>query len=471
MSTADVTATERLVSRCLMAADGPPSGDVADRLKRHLLDTLGVTIGASAHADSSPPFAAAVNRLAADGAGEATILPDGETRPAEHAALRNGIFAHSLDFDDTHRESSLHPGAPVVPAALAMAEREGASTERFLAAVDAGYDVACGLGRAVTPDAHYDRGFHITATCGTFGATAAAGVVAGLDRAEFANAFGLNGSQAAGSLQFLANGAWNKRLHPGLAARRAVTAVTLAQEGVVGAAAPIEGDNGFFVGYTDEPNPAALADLEDRHAVLETGLKPYPCCRYMHPALDAVLDLSTVVDAATVEAVRVELPRSGVKLTGDPIDRKRRPENFVDCQFSMPFGVAVGLSRGAAGLEAFLAAQPDLDDPELRRLMDVTTVETTDAVQDPFPERWAARVVVEAHGESHERFVDVARGEPENPLSWDVVEAKFDTLAKGAGLSTADRKRAVSVVRDLESHTVGDLVAALSHGVEARADA
>ena len=470
MTAADVPPTERLVSRCLAARDGSLDAEVADRLKRHLLDTLGVMVGASAHAESSPPFAAGVDRLAAGGSGEATLLPDGDTRPAEHAALRNGIYAHSLDFDDTHRESSLHPGAPVVPATLAMAEREGTSADRFLAAVDVGYDVACGLGRAVTPDAHYDRGFHITATCGTFGATAAAGVVAGLSREQLAHAFGLNGSQAAGSLQFLANGAWNKRLHPGLAARRAVTAVTLAQAGVVGAAAPIEGDNGFFVGYTDEPNPAALADLEDRHAVLETGLKPYPCCRYMHPALDAVIDIAAEVDPDAVEAVRVELPRSGVKLTGDPIERKRRPDNFVDCQFSMPFGVAVGLSRGQAGLEAFLEAQPDLDDPNLRRLMDATTVETTDAVQDPFPERWAARVVVDADGTTHERFVDEARGEPENPLSWDAVEAKFDTLAEGAGLSSADRERAVTVVRSLEDHAVDDLVSALSASVEARAD-
>ncbi|MDX1745835.1 MAG: MmgE/PrpD family protein [Halobacteriales archaeon] len=470
MARSNDIATERLVSRCLAARDGAPSAEVADRLKRHLLDTLGVTIGASAHADSSPAFADGVDRLAAGGKGEATLLPDGKARPAEHAALRNGIYAHSLDFDDTHRESSLHPGAPVIPAALAMAEREGATTSEFLAAVDAGYDIACALGRAVTPDAHYDRGFHITATCGTFGATAAAGVVAGLSAEEFENAFGLNGSQAAGSLQFLSNGAWNKRLHPGLAARRAVTAVTLSQAGVLGAQAPLEGDNGFFVGYTDEPNPAALDDLADRHAVLETGLKPYPCCRYMHPALDGLVDISNTVDAEDVEAVRIELPRSGVKLTGDPIDRKRRPDNFVDCQFSMPFGAAVALSEGTAGLEAFLDAQPRLNDPTLTRIMDVTTVEVTEAVQDPFPERWAARVVVTADGETHERFVDIARGEPENPLSWAAVEEKFDALATGAGLGPADRERAIRTVRQLEDHTISDLVTSMTTAIEAQAD-
>lgn len=462
------TITERLARFCADTSAERIPETARTQLERHLLDFLGVTLAAREHAGSSPAFEAAIEAL--DGGGdEATALATGERMSAEHAALLNGAFAHSLDFDDTHRQSSLHPGAAVIPAALAVAEREGASSRTLLAAIDAGYDVTCTLGRAVNPDAHYDRGFHVTATCGTFGATAAAGVVAGLGHEQLAAAFGVNGSQAAGSLQFLENGAWNKRLHPGLAARRAVTSVALADAGFRGATAPIEGIHGFLAGYTDDPDFTAFDRLGRTHAVTETALKPYPCCRYMHAALDALVDLSADVDPAGVESVLVDLPRAGVTLTGTPIERKRRPANFVDCQFSMPFGVALALTSGAAGFEAFLDSQDRLDDPHLRALMDRTTVTTTDRVQSRFPEQWAARVVVDAD-EHHERFVETARGEPENPLGWDGVIEKFDALGRAAGRSESTRRAVVDVVREFESHTVGELVDTVRRSPTSTAD-
>ncbi|WP_254546745.1 MmgE/PrpD family protein [Halomarina pelagica] len=453
--------TDEIARYCVEASTADLPEEVRERLKQHLLDFVGVVLGGREHAGSSPAVERAVRTLSgADAAAEATVLPTGERRSAEHAALLNGTFAHSLDFDDTHRGSSLHPGAPVIPAALAVAEREGATTEALLAAVAAGYDVTCTLGRAANPDAHYARGFHVTATCGTFGAAAAAGVVAGLDAEGFASAFGVAGSQAAGSLQFLANGAWNKRLHPGLAARRGVTAAALAAAGFRGAARPVEGDHGFLAGYTDDPDYAAFERLGVDHAVTETALKPYPCCRYMHAAIDALLELSGEVDPADVSSVAVDLPRSGVTLTGEPIAAKRRPENVVDCQFSMPFAAALALTRGEAGLPAFLDAGSRLDDPDLRRLMDATDVRTTDEVQSRFPDQWAARVVVEAD-ETYERFVETARGEPERPLGWDGVAAKFDAVGRSVGLSEGRRAEIVEVVRTLESRELADLTGAL----------
>lgn len=450
--------TEALTSHCATAAFEPLPPDVRNRLKQHFLDFIGLTLGAREHAASSPDLLDAVETLAGNAGGEATVLPTGEQRLPEHAALINGSFAHSLDFDDTHRKSSLHPGAVVVPAALAVAEHEEADTDRLLAAIDAGYDVTCAVGRAVNPDAHYDRGFHVTATCGTFGATAAAGVVAGLDEGEFGNAFGVNGSQATGSLQFLENGAWNKRLHPGLAAQRGVLAVALAQSGFEGATDSLEGEYGFFQGYTDEPNFDGFDRLGE-HAVLETSLKPYPCCRYMHAALDALLDLAGTVDPSEVESVTVDLPKAGVTLTGEPIEAKRRPSNVVDCQFSMPFGVALVLTEGDAGLAAFLDARSHLDDPRFHRLMDATEVVTTDAVQSAFPERWAARVVVHADGE-HEPFVDAAVGDPENPLGWGGVTEKFVELATGAGATRETADAVADTVRGLDNETVNGIVTA-----------
>jgi 2-methylcitrate dehydratase PrpD len=454
------TPTEVLVDHALSTTYADISTDVQDRLKQHLLDTLAVSIGARTAAASTPTFEDAVRRLAGDG-DEATALT-GERMQAADAALINGSLAHSLDFDDTHRESSSHPGAPVIAAALAVAEREDADAETLLTAVKVGYDVACALGRAINPDAHYDRGFHITATCGTFGATAAAGVVAGLSAEELAAAFGVNGSQTAGSLQFLKNGAWNKRLHPGLAGRRAVEAVTLAQEGFRGSEDPIEGDYGFFAAYTPEAHPEELDDIGERDAVMETALKPYPCCRYMHSAIDGLIDLADEVDAADVTSMTVDLPKSGVTLTGSPIEEKRRPENFVNCQFSMPFAASLAIMAGEAGLSAFLDAQADLDGAERRRLMDATEVVTTEEVGSLFPDQWAARVVVETAEGTHERFVETARGEPEHALGWDGVEAKYRDLTAAADVSEAAADGLLDSVKRLdEDASVADLAAAL----------
>ncbi|MFB6161377.1 MAG: MmgE/PrpD family protein [Haloferacaceae archaeon] len=454
------TPTETVVDHALSVEYDAIEEEVRDRLRRHVLDLVGVSVGARSVAASTPPVERAVDRIA--GAGEEATAFSGERMAAADAALLNGTLAHSLDYDDTHRESSLHPGAPVVPAALAVAEREGADAATFLAAVKVGYDVTCTLGRAVDPDSHYARGFHPTATCGTFGAAVAAGVVAGLDREGLRAAMGVAGSQAAGSLQYLKNGAWNKRLHGGLAARRGVEAATLADVGFHAAAEPLAGDKGFFQGYSDDADPSIVADVRERESVMETALKPYPCCRYMHAALDALLDLAPEVDASAVESVTVDIPGPGVRLTGDPIERKRRPENFVDCQFSMPFGAALALERGDAGLAAFRDAQDGLDDPDLRRLMDLTDVVTTDAVAELFPEQWAARVVVETGDERLERFVEVASGEPEKPLDWGDIGEKFDELATAAGVPDAAAEAVKTTARGLgETTDLDDLLAAL----------
>ena len=462
------TVSERLASDVVGRRYADLDAETKERLKCHLLDWVGVTIGGHAHADSTEPITTAVDAVAGDG-DEATGVGTDDPQTVEGAALRNGALAHSLDFDDTHRESSLHPAAPVVAAALAMGEREDVDGETLLTAIGAGYDVTCGVGVAVNADAHYERGFHVTATCGTFGATAATAVVAGLDADELANAFGTNGSQAAGSLQFLANGAWNKRLHPGLAARRAVLATELGTAGFRGAEAPLEGEHGFFQGYSDDPKPELLDDLpENGEMVRETGLKPYPCCRYMHPALDALTTLGEALDAAAIDRVVVDLPKPGVTLTGDPIENKRRPDNFVDCQFSMPFAAAWALREGEAGLSAFLAAQAELDDPALRELMDTVEVVTTDAVMADFPKQWPARVVVEGDGIDVERRVDAALGEPENPMDWDAVTAKFRELCTTAGVSEPAVDELVATVRDVESHDARDLADAIAHASRSR---
>ena len=452
--------TDRIVDHCQRVDGDRPA------LPAHLLDWFAVAVGGAAHADSSPAILEGLRAIAGptpdpETDATATVVPSGERMTPADAAFANGALAHSLDFDDTHLASSLHPGAPTIAAALAAAEGADASTDRFLAGVAAGYDVACAVGEAIGPESHYDRGFHVTATCGTFGAVAAAGVVRGLDGGELHDSLGIAGSQAAGSLQFLANGAWNKRLHPGLAARRGIEATDLAAAGVVGAADPIDGDYGFLAGYTDEPNPEAFDRLGERDAVAETGRKPYPCCRYLHAAVDGLREIAAEIDPEAVDEVRIAIPSAGVRLTGEPIESKRRPDGFVDCQFSAPFVAALTLTDGTADAESFLRAAgrfeapPRWDDPEMRRLMDATSVGTDPAVERRFPAEWGAEVAVTADGETHERSVHTPLGEPETPMSTAETRAKAEGLLAGTGV---DAERLVEVVETVDDRTVAELV-------------
>jgi 2-methylcitrate dehydratase PrpD len=197
--------------------------EVSERTKRLVLDLCGIALRARHDAESTPALLAAVRRLGllrAEGlrGNGASVIGDADTWSPAAAALVNGTLAHSLDFDDTHARGSIHPSAPVVPAAFAAAEIDRASGADLLAGIVAGYEVLIRLSIALDPAAHYDRGFHPTATCGAFGAAAAAARVLGLDADGIACAFGIALSQAAGSMQFLHNGAWTKRFQVGYAA-------------------------------------------------------------------------------------------------------------------------------------------------------------------------------------------------------------------------------------------------------------
>lgn len=452
-----MSTTERYAEFCASLAFDDLPNDVVEYVKPLIIDTLGIAVGSGPRVASSESFITGIDALDRGGSG-ATVLTTGEAASPAYAALLNGAMAHSLDYDDTHRTASLHPGAPVIPAALAAAEESNASGEEFLTGVVAGYEIICRLGMAVNPASHYGRGFHMTGTCGTFGATAAAGVVYGWSEDTFEAAFGLNGSQAAGSLQFLENGGWNKRAHPGWAAHAALTSVSLAEAGFVAASNPIDGKRGFLRGYSDDPNQEKTTEgLDDEYELLKVGVKPYPCCRYMHAPIDLLLDLAKTedIDPADVEFINVRIATPGIELIGHP--ENTYPKSFVDAQFSMPFGAALALGRRDAGVDTFLDAIEVGVPDDLRQLVDLTTVQPADWIDDVYPEKWAADITVETMDTTHEAATEYASGEPEKPLSSEELTAKFDELVEpvvGAS-ATADARKRIST---LESIDTADLI-------------
>lgn len=443
MATGDVTTRLAEHAANLRYEDLPD--EVVEKAEQLVLDLLGIALRASADADSTPAIRDAVLAIAAPG--EATAIGTGRTLAPAHAALLNGSLAHSLDFDDTHRDGSVHPGAAVVPLVLALAEQHGIGGRRAIAAIVAGYDVTCRLARALDPQSHYRRGFHPTGTAGVFGATAAGANVLGLAPTELAAAFGVNGSQSSASMQFLDNGSWNKRIHPGMAAHNAAFALELASRGFVGSTRPLEGQAGLLHGYSDDAHPERLAaELGERFEILQTAVKPYPACRYAHAPLDMLIDLAQAndVDPAEVESVTVGVSDAGRDIIGVPLERKRDPQSLVDGQFSMPFLAAVALLRRrlAWGDYELIGDRATAD---LARRVDVVTDDEANAV---FPGRWLASVeVVTSRGTFADRRWRT-RGEPESPLSWDELEQKFNELAEGV-IGCEERGALVAAVRGL----------------------
>jgi 2-methylcitrate dehydratase PrpD len=430
----------------------PP--EVVTRARFLVLDLVGNIVRARHDAESTSSFLAAVRAMGM-ASGNSGVFGDAARYTPAGAAFLNGALAHSLDFDDTHAAGSLHPGAPVIPAALAAGEMVGAAGADVLAAIVAGYEMTCRVALALPAGEHYDRGYHPTATCGAFGAAAAAARVFGLDADGVASALGTVLSQAAGSLQFLANGAWTKRFQVGWAALNGLMAATLVREGFKGASEALEGKHGFMRAYAPNPTPErAVQDLGVVWELMNTAVKPYPSCRYGHAGIDAALALRAANDLkpSEITAVRLGLPKAGMLLIGAPADKKANPENVVDGQFSGPFVIASALATGAMGWDSYGL----LNDATVRGLLPKVECAFDPEIEAEFPTNMSGKLTIEARGQRFEQKVVVPKGEPSNFLSEVELRAKFAGLTdavlgvdRAAALASA--VLAIDVTADVSS--------------------
>ncbi len=403
--------------------------EVAERTKLLILDTAGIMVRARNDAESTPAMVRAIERMGLGG-GNCSVPGDAGGYAPPAAALLGGTLAHSLDFDDTHAEASLHSSAPIVPAALAAAEMTGASGKDLIAACVAGYEVQIRLALALGPSDHYDRGYHPTATCGVFGAAAAVGKLMGLDADGIESAFGIALSQAAGSMQFLADGSWTKRSHVGQAAQNGLMCAVMAAEGFKGPKQAFEGKWGFLHAYAPNADgEKAVAGLGKVWRTLGLAVKPYPSCRYTHAAMDALQQIMREdgVTAADVETVEIGIPKTGMKIVAEPMSAKWEPKSVVDGQFSMPFCAAVVLREGTLLWDHYAT---HLNDPEtlaLTRKVDVVNDPEAEAL---FPANMAGKATVKTKSGTFTRLVSVPRGEPANFMSTDEFMGKFTGLAE-----------------------------------------
>ncbi len=385
---------------------------------------------------------------------DATVFPDGRSSAAG-AALANGVASHILEFDDVHKGSTLHAAAPVLPAALAIAEREGASGRAFILASVLGYEAAFRVGEAVNPSHYYY--WHPTGTAATFGAAAAAGSLLGLDAMQMRDALGSAGTQAAGLWEFNADGAMSKHLHPGKAAMNGILAADLARHGFSGASRILEGERGFFRATSAAHDATRITDgLGTCWKIGENCYKLHSCCGHTHTAIDTALDLRQKCGLHEGDAAR-EIVSVAIALYGPgyEIVRRMNPRTPYQAKFSVAYCVAAALAEGVVGLAQFAPARFAADgvaEPAIAALLDRTTVAVDPALTALYPERWPARVTLRlADGTTLEGNAEYPRGNPENPASVETLEAKFRALV-APRYDAALAERVIAAVRDLDQY-------------------
>lgn len=403
--------------------------EVLDRARYFLLDYLAVTIR-GAQEESAQCVQRMIARMPASD--QAAVIGTNLRATPQYAAFANGTASHGIECDDTHSGGSIHLGTTMFSAALALAETiPQLEADAFFTAVVAGYEATARLAMALQPKEHYALGFHPTQTCGVFGAAITASKLLNLTAEQTLFAVGIAGSMSAGSMEYLAEGAWTKRIHPGLAARNGIDAALLASEGFIGPRKIFEGRDGFLHGYSRNSLPERLtAGLGESWEILHTAVKPHACCRYMQGPIDAVLQLVREHDLKpqAIRSVEVAVLEAGWNIVAAPAESKYNPVGIVDAQFSMPFGAAVAIVCRAAGLDQF--TQEQLRSREIRETMSKVSMVKDPEIEKDFPREWPARaVIVLEDGRRLEQLIPFPKGDPENPLTWDEMALKFTALA------------------------------------------
>lgn len=424
--------------------DLPP--DVVEHARRSVIDWLGSALGGSIE----KPARLAQRVAAGLGASnDATVFGAGRASAAA-AAFANGVAAHILELDDIHKGSTVHAAAPIVSAALAVAEREHADGRAFLAAVAIGYEAAFRIGEAVNPSHYYF--FHPTGTVATFGAAAAAGSLLRLTPDQMVHALGSAGTQAAALWEFNADGAMSKHLHPGKAAMNGILAADLARVGFTGATRILDGERGFFRAMARGPAASeaqydvsrVIDGLGSRWKIGENGYKLYSCCGHTHTAVDTALEIRARRHWSKGDVLREV---SGIAIEtygpGYEIVKAANPRTPYQAKFSLAYCVAAALLEGTLGLEQFADERFGGEGVRERAIADLLNrvhVTVAEDLTARYPAAWPARLTVSLNSGAIERGAsDYPRGNAENPVATEELEKKCSALvASRFGRHVAD---------------------------------
>jgi 2-methylcitrate dehydratase PrpD len=386
---------------------------------------------------------------ASDDDGPCTVVGHRRTLTASGAAFVNGTAAHGEDFDDTFEGGPVHAGAVIVPAVLAACERHNPDGRMALMGIAVGTEVLCRLS-LVVPKAVHKAGFHPTAIFGAMGAAAGVGAALGLDAKEIVNALGIAGSMAGGIIEYLAEGAWTKRMHAGWAAQSGIRAALLARQGFVGPRTVLEGVHGLFHGFahtTEGDYDALTGDFGMRWVTDTLAFKPYPCGTMAQPYIDCARRLAARgIKPEDVEAILCEVAEGTVHRLWEPLSDKQRPRNGYAAKFAVPYLLATGFVHGGVGLGAFTEAAIN----DARVLALASTVKFVIDPDNPYPNNYTGHVrATLKDGRVVEERQPHLRGGAHEPLTRQDVTDKFALNVQHGGWSSAQREAALKLLAGL----------------------
>lgn len=429
-----------------------------------MLDAVGCALAARREAFAER-LAQAIGGLGLGETGTRGVIGFSRPLPLRDAVWLNGALTHGLDYDDTHMAGVLHLSVSVLPAVLGLAAQRGASGADMLTAYIAGLETGARVASVVKGGLHA-QGFHPTGVVGAFASALAAGKLLGLNAAQLVGAQGIALSMASGSLQFLEDGSWTKRLHPGWAAQAGIQAALLAAQDIPAPPAPYEGRFGLFHAYLDQSLQARLDLALGQRGfgsvweLEQIAVKPFPMCHFVHAAADAAIALHAQgIRPEQVQRIDALMPAGTMPVVCEPIEAKRRPQSDYDAKFSLPYAVASGLLRGRLGLKELLPAA--FTEPAARALMDRVHCEADP--ESTFPRHYGAALrVTLTDGRVITHREAVNRGHAERPLSNAEVEAKYmdnATLHFGAAHAAALRDQLLALPQLADVRRLEDLLA------------
>ena len=444
-----LSAARRLARFVVALSLDPMPPPVVSAASLLVVDTVGNCL-AAARDDFATAAIRAAQRLG--GPPESTVIGAGTKVAAANAVLANGTLAHGLDFDDTREGAIVHTGSVAVTSALALGEAVGASGRAMLEATIAAVEVMCRVGLAVPGQLHA-RHLHPTAIAGPFAAAAATGKLRGLTEDQLVHAFGICGSQSAGVIEYLADGSWTKRLHPGWAGHAGVVAALLAESGFTGPETVLEGEHGVYAALAGGHDAARLDDvlstLDRKWEITELTFKPYPCGSIAHPYMDCAARLRERhrIDPDTIADVRCRTAAGPVPRLWEPLASKHAPANGYAAKFSLPYLLAVMLVRGSVGLADF--TDDAVRDEAVLRVARRVRYEIDPTID--YPRHFVGDVCIRlAEGQQLSERQEHPRGGPDHPMTRDELQAKFRSNARLL-LSPSRADQALAAVSALES--------------------
>lgn len=432
MNTSAIKSVAEQLADCIAALGGDKiPAPVRARAEELLIDVAGLCVAAR-NTDYIRALIAAV-----DHGGNCSALGHGGGFSAEDAAMINGTAAHGEDFDDTFEGGPVHSSAVIVPAVFAACERFGRNGRAALTGTVAGIEALCRLS-LVIPKAIHKAGFHPTSVLGAMASTVAVSATLGLNRKQTVDALGTAGSMAGGIIEYLAEGAWTKRLHAGWAARIGLHAARIGQQGFLGPRTVFEGTHGLFNGFARSASgdyDAVTCDFGHEWLMLGLTFKPYATGTMNQPYIDCALRLARKGFAADeVAEVLCETAEGYVHRLWEPLASKHRPANDYAAKFSAPFNIAVAFVTGGAGLEAF--SEKTVRDPRILGLASKVRYVVDPA--NPYPKAFTGHIrMTLKDGRVFEERQPHIRGGVHEPLSREDIERKFRGNVAYGGWSDA----------------------------------